>query len=258
MTVMVALGMPRLSREAMARPAAPAPAMTMRVWASDVCAAAPVIDIAAGTPAVRPASRAAPPPPARNPRLFILSSPPSRNVRSCVCGELAARPRRDLLRRHGAGCAGDLAAAGKKNHRRYAADAEAGGGVRLRIAIELHEPHPRLQLGGRGREGRRHRPARAAPGRPHVDQHRHVAVPYLAVEHGGVRLGGPAREQPRLAAAAARGLGRPVPRDAVDAGALRADDLATGGHKCATPRNRMAAPSTSGRSFHVDYIYVIM
>src|SRR5277367_2057045 len=96
--------------------------------------------------------------------------------------------------------------------------------------LTLGEASPRLKLLRRLVEDRRHRTARPTPGRPEVDDQRHIVALDMLVEGLLGQRDRLAGEQVRLAGAA-RGLGRgAVGGDAVDRGAMGTDDVSGFGH----------------------------
>jgi hypothetical protein len=124
---------------------------------------------------------------------------------------------------------GDLALF-ERNQSRNTANAEAGGDRRLLVDIDLGEAGARLELLRRLVEDRRHHTARPAPGRPEVDDQRHVVALDMLVEGLCGQSDRLAGEQVRLAGAAL-GLGRgTVGGDAVDRGAMGTDDVRGFGH----------------------------
>jgi len=131
---------------------------------------------------------------------------------------------------HGARLASDFATAFEQDQRRNAADAELACELGLGVGIELRESCPRLQLGSSGRVLRRHALTRAAPRRPEIHHHWHVAVLDVSTEITARDLDGVAREQRLMAAPALRYLPEPDRGDAVDGVAARANDVQCLGH----------------------------
>ena len=106
------------------------------------------------------------------------------------------------------------------------------------LGRDLHRAHMRLQF-ARGRlELRRHRAARAAPGRPEIHQQRDAARSEVTPEPRLVQRHRLALEQRRLAGATARVVTEPRGRDPVDRVALRAHDLDVAFHLLAPTHPR--------------------
>src|SRR5690606_16882910 len=156
---------------ASASPAAPAPAITIWARVSEVRACACVAVRERGAPT----SNAAPPPAIRNLRLFILCAPLASAV-GLYGAASGAGPVDDLFLCHRTRNAGDLAATGKKDHRRNATYAQLCGNPGLGIGIELQQAHLRFKVGCGGLKSRRHHLAGTAPWRPDIDQNRQVAM----------------------------------------------------------------------------------
>src|SRR4029079_18915906 len=70
----------------------------------------------------------------------------------------------------------------KEDERGDAANAEPRRGLRARVAVDLGEDRLALQLPSRPLDMRRHRPARAAPGGPEVDDDRQLVASDEALE----------------------------------------------------------------------------
>src|SRR5690606_11723185 len=248
MMVMVALGMERRRREASASPAAPAPAITIWARVSEVwaCACVMVREIGA------PASNAARPLAIRNLRLFILCAPLASTV-GLYGADSDAGPVDDLFFCHRPRDAGDLAAAGKKDHCRYATYAKMCGNPGLGIGIELQQAHFRLKVGCSGFKSRRHHLAGTAPWSPDINQNRQVAMLRLSLERRSIGVKRATGEQPVLAAATSGSLGRPVQWHSIDTGTMRTDDLATDGHL--TDTTSLSVNRALPRQAVVDYIF---
>ena len=127
--------------------------------------------------------------------------------------------------------AGNFSAAAKQRQGRYAADAEARGQCLLRLGVDLGQAYLGLEHPGGLYKGGRHLPARAAPWRPEVDQHRDVAAADVTVEARGVEVDRVGREQRLRALAAAWGIDKTGSGYAVDRIAMGADQVQGGGHR---------------------------
>jgi hypothetical protein len=114
----------------------------------------------------------------------------------------------------------DLLAVAQQDERRNALDPEARSDLRGAINVELDH----LQLAGvlarLGLHGWGHHPARSAPRRPEVDQHRY-GCRRLGLEAGRVSVDDPGQEVVAVAASRDARRGR---RDAVLLAAIRAGD----------------------------------
>ena len=97
---------------------------------------------------------------------------------------------------------------------------------RLRIFIDIHlrEPGSRLNRFRGLSEDRRHRPARAAPGRPEIHDHRNVGIGDVPLQSGGINFSRRSLEQLRAASATLCRLGRPIHRHGIDTVTVRAND----------------------------------
>src|SRR6185312_12215182 len=149
-----------------------------------------------------------------------------RTVRTC--------PLHDAGGTHRAGLPPDFAAAPEQRQRRNAADVVAGAEILFGFGVDLEQPHARFQL----RRGlcvvRRHRPARSAPRRPEIHQHRNVVARKMFLETGPVHFQRFAFEQRSMAAAAGRPRGDALGWHAVHRLAMRTDDVQRVVHGCAS------------------------
>src|ERR1700733_1477095 len=112
---------------------------------------------------------------------------------------------------------GDLALF-ERDQRGNATDAEARRNRRLLVDIDLGEAGAGLKLLRRLVEDRRHLTARPTPGRPEVDDQRHVVALEMLVEGLLGQRDWLAGEQIRLAGPALGFRGRAVSGDAVNRG----------------------------------------
>ena len=128
----------------------------------------------------------------------------------------------------------------EQDHGGNAADTEPGGVILLVVRVELQESGLRLDGARRLLVFRCHGMAGPAPGRPHIDDHRHAALADLPLQHLGGHVGGPAGKQRRAAAAASGIPGIPLRRHAVDRSAGDTDDPLA--HQCLLPRDAAGLP----------------
>src|ERR1700733_8824723 len=112
----------------------------------------------------------------------------------------------------------------ERDQSRNAANAEARRNRRLLVDIDLGEAGARFELLRGAVEDRRHRATRPAPGRPEVDDQRHVVALDMLVEGLCGQSDWLAGEQIRLAGPALGFRGRAVSGDAVNRAAMGADD----------------------------------
>src|SRR5258708_6365684 len=114
---------------------------------------------------------------------------------------------------------------------RYVLDAVALQQFPCRIAVHLDQPHLGLEFRCCLFEDRRHRLAGTTPGGPEVNEQWDIAVPGMLIEASGIVE----RRRPPLVkwAMARPALGtitQSLARQAVDGGAMRADDVQRTGH----------------------------
>lgn len=76
----------------------------------------------------------------------------------------------------------DFAPRLKDEQRGNAADVEPSGGAGILIHIQLDKPHAPAHFSGEVIDNRGDHPAWAAPGGPHVHQHRHVRLLHLCAK----------------------------------------------------------------------------
>jgi hypothetical protein len=138
---------------------------------------------------------------------------------------LRLRPAHDVRGTHGASLPRHFAAADEQRDGRDAANVEPRAHALCLVRIHLDELHARLEFRCGLLEGRRHHPARAAPGRPEVHQHGQLAARDVALELGGIEIGGMAGEEGLVAAAAIRRIREVRGLDPVGGVAVRTDDV---------------------------------
>src|SRR5690606_30111593 len=232
MTVIAACGICRRSREASASPAAPAPAMTIRAFAEDVAA----LTLESAIPFT--AANAAP---VKRNRLLFITRLLFLDDGSRVWGKLASHPIDDLLRGHRAGRASQLIAVRKKDERGDAANTKPGGDFLMLVRVQLDEPQVGLQHPVGSFKRGRHHPARAAPRRPYVHQHRHGTAAGLLIKHDRIDFNGVAVKQRCLTRTAPGLAGVTLCHHPAYRGALRANYGANGFH-CVWRLTRVCPP----------------
>ena len=118
----------------------------------------------------------------------------------------------------------------EQDHGRNRPDIELGREAPLFVGVYLCESHARLELAGRGRKGRRHRPAGAAPFGPEIDQKGEVPRAGVGIKPlGGEDEGFPGK-QGQLAVAAFPLLRPATGRNPIEFVAMGAWNVQAVGH----------------------------
>src|SRR4051812_17017604 len=125
----------------------------------------------------------------------------------------------------------------EEEQRRDALDPEFGGELWFGIDVDPDQPSARLKRLRRALEHGRHRPAGSAPGRPEIRDDRNVGAGEMAPEALAGQLDRLALKQFRAAVAALGSLRRPVPGNAIDPVAIRAEDMECIGHRQSPSRS---------------------